>query len=423
MRLAHQYRLRPTASQVLLMDRWLDMLRCQYNWLLAERFDWWELNRCPLNACPLVSSITPPKEQPDFYTQQRSLVALKRERPWYKQIYSQVLQDMNSRVKLAFDRYLKGDSKGKRSGKPRFKGKGRYHSFTYTQAATDWLSGNRVSLPKLGQVKLILHRPLPAGFTVKTVCISKKAGGWYVTFSLVDSSVPEVNPALDLDKVIGIDLGLKAFLVTSEGGAVPIPQYYRKAQVKLAKSQRLLTRKRNKVSKRRAAQVRRVARVHFKVVNQRKDFHHKVAVSLVRRFDIVAHENLNIKGLARTNLAKSVHDAGWGAFISILANKAERAGCLTIAVNPSGTTQTCSGCSAHVPKTLADRWHSCTCGLELDRDENAARNIKLRAVGVVGATTLGHPVQARQGDRDTEPMKREAHPTPVDPTGAIPLCG
>ena len=108
------------------MDKWLDMLRCQYNWLLADRFDWWEMNRCPVNACPLTCSIAAPREQPEYYGQKRSLVPLKAERPWYTDVHADVLQDMVKRVKLAFDRFIKGDSNGKRSGRPRFKGKNRY---------------------------------------------------------------------------------------------------------------------------------------------------------------------------------------------------------------------------------------------------------------------------------------------------------
>lgn len=404
MRLSYQYRLRPTAFQIKLFEHWLDMLRHQYNWLLAERFDWWQRNRTPINACPLVCHLPELKDKPDYYNQKRSLLTLKQERPWYKDIHSQVLQDVVQRVGLAFDRYLKGDASGRRSGKPRFKGQGRYRSFTYPQSANDWLTHNRVQLPKLGSVKVIVHRPLPEGFTVKTVCISKKVDVWYITFSLQDASVPRINPDVNPENTVGIDLGLKDFLVDSEGERVAIPQHYRKAQKRLAKAQRQLARKRNKASKRRARQVRKVAKVHAKVANGRKDFHHKIAQKYVHKYEVIAHEDLNIKGLARTRLAKSVHDAGWGSFLTILAHKAARAGGMTIAVNPSGTTQECSGCDGIVPKTLAERWHSCPhCGLELDRDENSARIVKQRAVG--------HPVQARRGDRNTGPMKREARPT------------
>jgi putative transposase len=153
MRLAYQYRLLPTAQQSAQMNRWLDLLRLQYNWLLSERFQWWEENRSPVNVCPLLCHLPELKEQPDYYSQKRSLVHLKQDRPWYKDIHSQVLQDMVKRAKLAFDRYLTGDSNGTRSGRPRFKSKGRYRSFTYPQASIDWIDGNKIELPKLGIIK------------------------------------------------------------------------------------------------------------------------------------------------------------------------------------------------------------------------------------------------------------------------------
>jgi putative transposase len=122
---------------------------------------------------------------------------------------------------------LKTDKNGKRLGKPRFKGKGRYHSFTYPQVKQDCIEGNRINLPKIGKVKLIQHRPLPDGFQIKTVTISRKADGYYVTLSLEDKSVPTVNSDVKptSENTLGIDMGLKDFLVTSEGESVPIPQY------------------------------------------------------------------------------------------------------------------------------------------------------------------------------------------------------
>jgi putative transposase len=170
-----------------------------------------------------------------------------------------------------------------------------------------------------------------------------------------------------------------------------------------------------KASKRRAKQVRKIAKLHTKIARQRKEFHHKTAVLLLRKYEVIAHENLNIKGLARTRLAKLVHDAGWGAFITILAEKAEKAGCLTIGVNPSGTTQMCSDCDAYVPKTLSDRWHSCPyCGLELDRDENSGRNALKKAEGAPQEAPLGcHPVFKARGVRSTSwTVKREARTPP-----------
>jgi len=401
MRTAYQYRLRPTPSQVATMSEWLNLLRRQYNYRLGERFDWWEQNRCDVNACPLICHLPELKDNPDFFSQKRGLVISKTLFPEYQQIHSQVLQNCIERVKKTFDRFLSGDSNGKKSGRPRFKGMGRYHSFTFPQVKQDCLNGKFITLPSFGKVKLIVHRPIPSGFKIKTATIIQKADGWYVILSLEDSSVPVLSPDLPtMDNTIGIDLGLKAFLVDDAGAEVAIPQFYRKAQKRLKRAQRSLSGKKKESNRRRKA-VKRVARLHLKVASQRKDFHYKTAKKLINKGKNIGHEALNIKGLAKTRMSKSVNDAGWGTFLLILSLKAANAGLQTIAVNPNGTTQDCSSCGVKVPKTLADRWHSCPhCGCELDRDHNAAINIKQRAVG--------HPVQALRGDRNTEPVKREA---------------
>jgi putative transposase len=181
----------------------------------------------------------------------------------YGEIHSQVLQDCVERVKKTFDRWFKGDSKGKRSGKPRFKGQGRYRSFTFPQMQQDCIDGKFIKLPKIGKVKLILHRPIPDGFKIKTATMTQKADGWYVTFSLEDSAVPELSPGTPtLDSAIGIDVGLKSFLVTDSGEEVPIPQPYRKAEKRLKRLQRSLSRKK-KGSNRRKKAVKRVAKRLF----------------------------------------------------------------------------------------------------------------------------------------------------------------
>jgi len=229
---------------------------------------------------------------------------------------------------------------------------------------------------------VILHRPIPDGFVIKTCTVVHKADGWYVTLSLSDDTVPAVSPDINLEKTVGIDVGLKDFLVTSEGEVVPIPQFARKSEKRRRLLNKALGRKRKKGTRRRQKAGKQLSKHYQKVARQRKDFHFKVAGQLLKQYDVIAHEALNIKGLAKTRLAKSILDAGWGEFIDIVTAKAERAGRLTVAVNPSGTTQNCSGCGIKVPKTLADRWHSCShCGAELDRDLNAAINIKNLALG------------------------------------------
>ncbi|NER49996.1 MAG: transposase, partial [Symploca sp. SIO1A3] len=355
---------------------------------LADRFNWYEQNRSPVNACPLVCHLPELRVNPDYYSQKKTLPQLKKDRPWYKDIYSQVLQDVVKRVKLTFERFLKGDSNGTRSGRPRFKPLSRYRTFTYPQAKQDCLQGKKINLPKLGKIKVIVHRPIPEGFTIKTVSISKKADGFYVTLSLEDNTVPEIKTDINPQSITGIDVGLKDFLTTSNNETVSIPQHYRKAQKRLRLIQKKVAR-RQKGGNRRLKGIKLLAKQHKKVADKRKDFHFKTANQLLSKYDVIAHEKLNIKGLARTKLAKSVLDAGWSNFLSILTNKAEKAGLLVVPVSARNTTQDCSSCGEKVPKKLHVRWHNCPhCGCSLDRDHNAALNIKNRAVG--------HPVLKAQ---------------------------
>ena len=381
MRIAYQYRLRPTKQQVIEIDRWLSMLCAQYNYLLADRFNWYEQNRSPVNACSLICHLPELRDNPNYYSQKKTLPILKKSHPWYGEIYSQVLQDVVKRVKLTFDRFLKGDSNGKRSGRPRFKARNRYRTFTYPQMKDECLQDNFINLPKLGKLKVILHRPIPDGFKVKTASITKKADGYYLNLSLEDLTVPYIKPDFNSDLITGVDVGLKEFLTTSEGETVAIPQYYRKSQKRLRVIQKRVSR-RQKGSNRRLKAIKQLGKQHKKVADQRKDFHFKTANILLKKYDVIAVEDLNVKGLARTRLAKSILDAGWSSFLSILTNKAENAGLLVISVKAHGTSQDCSSCGIEVPKKLHDRWHDCShCGCSLDRDHNAARNIKNRAEG------------------------------------------
>ncbi|OLT57857.1 RNA-guided endonuclease InsQ/TnpB family protein [Moorena bouillonii] len=395
MRSAYQYRLRLTKTQVTEIERWLEMLRYQYNYLLADRFRWYEQNRCSINACPLVCYLPELRDNPDYFSQKRTLPQLKSDRPWYGEIHAHVLQDCVKRVDLAFKRFIKGDYKGKRSGRPRFKSKGRYRSLTFPSLGKNPIKGNLLKLPKFGWVKMIYHRPIPDGFKIKTATITRKADGYYVTLSIQDDTVPEIIPAAEVSNPIGIDMGLKSFLIRSDGSSVEIPQYYRKAQKRLKKIQKAVSRSK-KGSNNRKKTVTKLGKAHKKVADTRKDFHFKTAKNLLDSHDLVAHEKLNIKGLARTRMAKSVLDAGWGQFLSILATKAVRvawptainAGLLTVAVNPRNTSQNCSNCGKKVPKKLIDRIHSCPhCGYTEDRDINAAKNILNLAVG--------HPVRSK----------------------------
>ena len=273
MRLSHQFKILPTAEQRVTLNEWLEKLRCQYNWLLQERFNWWDQNRCCVNACPIdVTHLPELKDQPNFYSQKKSLVQLKVDRPWYKAVHSQVLQDLVKRVDLAFDRYIKGDCNGKRSGKPRFKSKNRYHSFTYPQANSDWIDGNKIDLPKLATVKAIWYRKIPDGFDVKTCIVSQKADGWYITIALECKAVPDaVEMIPTVDNSIGVDLGLEKFASDSDGNFIDIPQHFRKAETKLKKlQQKVANAKKESVARKKL--IRKVALAHQKIARQRKQY-------------------------------------------------------------------------------------------------------------------------------------------------------
>lgn len=234
--------------------------------------------------------------------------------------------------------------------------------------------GNLINLPMLGKIKVILHRPLADGFKIKTASVTKKADGYYLTLSLEDATVPTIKPDINPESITGIDLGLKEFLTTSEGEKIAICQHYRQAQKLLRVIQKRVFRRKTG-GKRREKAVKQLGKQHKKVADKRKDSHFKTAKQLLSKYDVVGHEDLNVKGLSKSRLA-------------LLANKALDAGLLVIAVNASGTSQLCSSCGAKVPKKLHQRWHSCQCGCSLDRDHNAAINIKNRVVG--------HPVLKAQ---------------------------
>ena len=376
--IAYQYRLKPNKEQIVAIESWLSMLRHQYNYLLADRFDWWQNNRCYINSCPLTCGIAPVRDNPDYYSQKRSLVSLKESRPWYKEIHSQVLQNMVKRVKLSFDRYIKGDSKGRRSGKPRFKGKGRYRTFTYPQIKSDCINDNLINLPKLGVIKFVKHRQLPDGAKIKNAQVTRKADGYYLTLSL--NLVVEAVATL-IEKVGAIDLGLIDFLVDSDGENVAVPRYYRASEEKLGSLQKQLSRQK-KGSNRREKTKTKIAKLHLKIKRQRRQFFYETWHWLFSKYDAVGHEKLNIKGMSRSNMAKSILDAAWGTFLEIGASLAAKAGKLTVPVKAHGSSTECNQCGVHTQKTLADRWHLCTgCGLMLPRDWNSAIILKHRAEG------------------------------------------
>jgi putative transposase len=349
---------RPSKRIAQQFEQTLDRCRELYNSALRERIDAYQITGKSVN----------------YQQQQNQLPDIKLVREDVAAIHSQVLQDPLRRVSRAFDaffqRCLKGD---KKAGFPRFKQKSRYHSFTYPQSGFK-LVGNKLQLSKIGSVRLRLSREIEG--KIKTCSITRQVDGWFVIFAVEENQSRYIAKT---GEAVGIDVGLENFATLSTGVSVENPRYLRKAERELKIQQRKVSKKKKAGSNRRKA-VRLLAKKHLKVANQRKDFFHKVSLQLIREFDEIAVEDLNIKGLVKNHhLAKSISDAGWGTFMSILENKAENAGRRVWKVPAAFTSQDCSQCGERVKKSLSQREHRCIgCGYVAHRDHNAALNIKAR---------------------------------------------
>jgi putative transposase len=336
-----------------------------------------------------------PDKFPGYNFQSGELKATKELFPIYKEIHAEVQQQNLKRLDKAWDRWIKPDKSGKRAGRPKFKKKGEMRSFTFPRINCSYAGVNKIeagilTLSKIGSMPVIMHRPFPDGFELKTATIVKKADGWYIAVSLEDDSVPSPKPIDEIKSAVGVDLGLKSFLVTSEGKAVEAQQHYRKTQKHLARQQKRLVRKEPGFINAQK-QKEKISRIHQRIGRKREIFHYSVAHQLVKNYDLIAVEDLNIKGLAKTRLAKSIYDVAWGQFLTILEAVAVRCGVHFVKVNPHNTTVNCSRCGTKVPKTLSVRLHECSkCNLEMDRDENAAINILHKALTAVGLTVSAY---------------------------------
>jgi putative transposase len=353
-----KYKLKPTPDQEQAMAFVVRRCRELYNAALQERKEAWE--KCGV-------SIT-------VASQSAQLPEVKEARPEYRDIHSQVLQDVLTRLDRGFQAYFRRLKSGEKSGYARFQGANRYNSFTYKQFGNGALLDNGfLVLSKIGRIAVRWSRPLEG--TPKTVTISREVDGWYVSISCAD--VP-MQPLPATDQETGIDLGLEAFATTSSGERIFHPGCYRQAERALKIAQRRVSR-RKKGSNRRRKAVTLLAKAHQTVHRQRQDFHHKTALAIVRQYDTIYHEDLQTANMLKNHhLAQSIQDAGWSAFLSILSFKAACAGRSVVAVPPAYTSQTCSGCGRGVWKGLSVRWHQCPyedCGTHLHRDHNAALNI------------------------------------------------
>jgi putative transposase len=387
MRKAFKYRINPTRKQESLLENTLDLCRELYNGALQERRDAYKIAGKSIN----------------YHAQAIQLPEIKKVRDDVKGVHSQVLQDVLKRLDRAFDAFFRRIEQGQTPGYPRFKSKDRYDSFTFPQSGWE-LKGNKLHLSKIGSIRIRLSQAIEG--EIKTVCIKREAGKWYVIFCCEVEAKAMEQTGINADKAIGIDIGIENFLTDHTGKTVKNPKHLRKTEKKLRKAQRQLAKKK-KGSNRRKIAKKKVVKLHTKIKNQRRDHAHKLSRKLVNKNDYIFYEDLNIAGMVKNHhLAKSISDAGWAMFFSMLDYKAAGADKTAMNINPNGTSQECSGCHKKVPKGLSQRWHRCIyCGLKLHRDENAARNILARGIEILRADGLSVP--ALGGLALAEPMKSE----------------
>jgi putative transposase len=353
-RKAYKYRVYPTKKQAVLLDEQLAEACRLYNAAVQERRDAWKMRKTSLS----------------YYQQAKQLRDIRAAGDLSLANYTSC-QDVLRRVEKTFQSFFRRVKQGKIAGYPRFKSVTRFHSYTFPKYGNgcQLRQNKRLHIQGVGELKVKLHRPV-AG-RIKTVTLRRDCSRWYVCFN-VEIDLPPPLPATG--NATGIDVGIESFAVLSNGTTIKNPRYYQTAQAKLRRVQRKVCR-RKKASNRRRKAVQQLTRVHHHIKNQRSDFHHQVARQLINQYDVIAYENLNIKGLVRSRLAKPIADVGWGRFLATLSDKAAEAGREIVRVNPNGTSQRCI-CGAPVPKTLAVRWHHCPrCQLSVPRDQAAALEI------------------------------------------------
>ncbi len=360
---SYKYRLYPTKKQEIALQQTLTTCRFLYNNALAER----------------ISTYKEKKEHVSYVDQANDLK--KNKNDWHKQVHSQVLQNALKRIETSFKNFFRRTKEQKagkkiKAGFPRFKPDHRFSSFCYPQSGFRITSDNkRIFLSKIGDVKLKYSRATKG--TIKTCRVCRDVDRWFVILTC-EQETPVISKSLK--PAVGVDVGVKTFAFLSDGTSVENPRHLLKSQKKLAKVQRILS-KRVLKSKNRNRQRVEVCRVHRSIRNQRDDFLHKLSRTLVENYGSIAFEKLNIRNMVRNHkLAKHISDCSWGKLIEYTTYKAEEAGVEVELVNPRNTTQMCSSCGAIVPKGLEVRIHNCPhCGLREDRDFNASKNILSRA--------------------------------------------
>ena len=379
--LTYEFKAIPTSEQVQLIEHTLTVCRKVWNFALRERKDWMSSRKCQINACSISGEYIIPAEAPypNYARECKSLTIAKAEFPELATVNAQALQQVLKRLEAAFV-----DMKRKGMGFPRFKNRYRMRSFVYPQLGRgQLLKENQIKLPQLGWLKYVKSREIPDGFIVKQARIIRKASGYFVQLALeCNVSVPDVMPH---GHPVGIDLGLDKFVATSEGLVIDRPRFLSSLHRKLKLLQRRLKRKK-KDSNNRHKLNRKIARLHQRISDTRKDWHFKLAHKLCDDAGMIFVEDIDFRVWAKGVFGKHTLDAGCGQFINILQWVCWKRGVYFAKVDKDYTSQVCPQCDAHTgKKELSVRIHSCPeCGYTVHRDVAAAQIVRNRGISGVG---------------------------------------
>jgi putative transposase len=363
---AYKFRiLNPSKTVQEHLEQTLRLCRDLYNAALQERRDAYRLNRVSIN----------------YQAQSAQLSGIKQTNPEYRNIHSQILQNVLKRVEKTFDQFFRRvkSEKGK-VGFPRFQGANRYSSFTYPQKGFS-LTDNKLALSKIGKVKIKLSRRMVG--KIKTLTIKNECGKWFAIFTVETAAenLPKTG------QTIGLDAGITSFLTLSNGMQIENNRFYQFAQKKLRIAQRAVSRKKKGSNNRKKA-VLKLRKVHQKIKNQRADYHHKVSTWIIKNYDIICFEKLNLSGMVKSRLGKYLSDVAIGNFYRMLRFKAESAGRELVEIPAQYTSQTCHVCG-HCEKANRQtqaKFECVKCSHKNNADINAAQNILRLGINLLNLT-------------------------------------
>ena len=377
----YTYRINPTSEQQELMLGWLETCRRLYNRCLRDLKDWLNSRKCSLFSCSINGEyiISPDIPFPSYLEQKRQLTQWKKTNPYLKEVHSQVTQDCVKRLHNTWERF-----KSKKFGFPRFKKFGRYQSFLFPQFKESPIKDGFIKLPKIGQVEINLHRPIPEGFQVKGVRIVSRVRGtiWYAVVTIqCDVKVPDPLP---FGRGVGADIGLESYLVTSDNFRILPARFFQDLQSRLKVLQRKASRKK-KCSKNWVKAQLKVAKLHHQISNARKNFHFQTSHTLCDQADMIFVEDINFKMTAKGFLGKHMLDGGFGQFRDLLSWVCWKRGKFFAQVDYKFTSQICPKCNTHTgKKELKEREHICPeCNYSTTRDHASAEVILNRGLEMI----------------------------------------